>query len=366
MPLCDSYIRVGILCQSLQSPVRRNVRRPEKPSGYADSGADIAYALHRAGVEVMTPTSKPRPDRDSDWVFYDSRESFDALLASKANVLWANTPLFTGHPLDELRGAYWIVGQEPRCADIYDDKWITNRRLTEMGCNVARSILVGVTEGVGEIVLTELSQVTLQSKYDIGFPLIAKPVRGRGSEAVVYLDSWGALRSYAMAGGEFVRPRFGDTFILEEFLPGDEITICVFPPHRSGDDQHLLPSKHWCLPPVRRFNHRKHVAPYSGEVPVSRNSAPLSDLECQQIGGLLDECSRVGGLLGCRAPIRIDCRQDRDGIYKIFDVNLKPNLTGPGRPSREFEASLVSIAAEKFGWSYLDLVVNILNTRWHR
>lgn len=35
-------------------------------------------------------------------------------------------------------------------------------------------------------------------------------------------------------------------------------------------------------------------------------------------------CRRVGEHIGARAPIRIDCRHDADGHYRIFDVNMKP------------------------------------------
>jgi len=44
----------------------------------------------------------------------------------------------------------------------------------------------------------------------------------------------------------------------------------------------------------------------------------------------------------------------------LFDVNMKPNITGPGRPGRETQAALTVLAAEALGWSYRDFVRNVL------
>lgn len=32
-------------------------------------------------------------------------------------------------------------------------------------------------------------------------------------------------------------------------------------------------------------------------------------------------------LVGARAPIRIDCRANKEGQYFFFDLNMKPNMT---------------------------------------
>jgi hypothetical protein len=48
----------------------------------------------------------------------------------------------------------------------------------------------------------------------------------------------------------------------------------------------------------------------------------------------------------------------------LFDANLKPNLTGAGRPGRDDQDSLTMIAARALGWSYGDLVEEILRTAW--
>jgi hypothetical protein len=48
----------------------------------------------------------------------------------------------------------------------------------------------------------------------------------------------------------------------------------------------------------------------------------------------------------------------------MFDLNMKPNMTGAGRPGREDQDSLSCMAAREIGWSYGDLLVNMLRQAW--
>ena len=46
-------------------------------------------------------------------------------------------------------------------------------------------------------------------------------------------------------------------------------------------------------------------------------------------------------------------------FYEIF-VNMKPNMTGPGRPGRDDQDSLVGIAVRSIGWDFVNLVDSII------
>jgi hypothetical protein len=61
---------------------------------------------------------------------------------------------------------------------------------------------------------------------------------------------------------------------------------------------------------------------------------------------MIDGCVLAAGLVDARTAIRIDCRADRHGVFKLFDLNMKPNMTGPGRPRREDQDCLSAIAPE--------------------
>lgn len=47
------------------------------------------------------------------------------------------------------------------------------------------------------------------------------------------------------------------------------------------------------------------------------------------------DCEKAAQIIQAKAPIRIDCRANQEGKYFIFDLNMKPNMTGPGRKGRD-------------------------------
>ncbi|MBX7215003.1 MAG: hypothetical protein K1X39_13400 [Thermoflexales bacterium] len=344
---------VAVLHQAAPAPAVRGARKPMKRGGYRDSGADIAFILRRAGIQVITPEPRPRADRDTGWTFPDTEEGVREALAAGATVLWANTVLHADHPLTHLtpRSGVRIVGQPAGVVERYDDKFVTNALLREAGLPVADSWLIADD--------AELPPA------EAGYPLVVKPNRGRGSEGVRVVADPAAcqeqVRALRAAG------RFGQVCMAEAYLPGIECAVTVMPPGRYevGIAEARF-SEPWALPPVIRLNHIDGVAPYSGDEPVSANSR-LIDAE-ERMGmryaALLRQCERAAALIGARAPIRLDCREDAAGVLRLFDANMKPNMTGPGRPGRDDQDSLTAIAARAVGWSYDELLVNMLRQAW--
>ena len=110
------------------------------------------------------------------------------------------------------------------------------------------------------------------------------------------------------------------------------------------------------------------MAPYNGDVPVTTNSVAIGTerLRDPAIMAMIDGCVLAAGLVDARQSIRIDCRADRHGVFKLFDLNMKPNMTGPGRPGREDQDCLSAIAARADGWSYVDLLQAMLAAKWRR
>ena len=343
---------VALLYQAMPPPVIDGIRKDPKPGGYADSGADIAHALRMAGVKVATPQASPDPARDMDWVFPDTPDGIDAALAAGATLLWANTVLFAGHPLEAVMDRCWIVGQLPAAMQEADDKFATNARLRAAGLPVAASILATPAVRPGVRPLASLTPAAL-AELGLAFPLVVKPVRGRGSQGVSRVDDHAAFM--ATATGLVASNRFGDELIVEQFLEGAEMTVTVMP----GDEP-------LALPPVLRFNHENGVAPYNGVVAVSLNSRALSPNEqaTAQVTAMLEACVTAAWLVRARAPIRIDCRAGTDGVLRLFDLNMKPNMTGAGRPGRDDQDSLSAIAARALGWDYTELLLRMLDGAW--
>ncbi|WP_031393129.1 ATP-binding protein [Sphingomonas sp. STIS6.2] len=352
---------VALLYQALPPPLIDGLRKDAKPGGYSNSGADIAFALRTAGVNVGTPASAPDPSKALDWVFPDTAESIRSAGPAGASVLWANTVMFEGHPLETAMVDFDIVGQLPAAMQAFDDKFRTNLLLVKAGLPVAQSFLLSGTAKENVCVLADVEDAC--ASRGMSFPMIVKPVRGRGSQGVTLVESLDALRDAATA--LIKAATFGDMLMVEEFLGGDEMTVTVMPPASPRSDGSRA-STHWALPPVYRFDQRGGVAPYNGDVPVTANSIAISpeQLRNPAIAAMIDSCVSAAALVDARTTIRIDCRADRHGTFKLFDLNMKPNMTGPGRPGREDQDCLSAIAARAKGWSYVDLLLAMFSAKW--
>lgn len=361
---------VALLYQAVAAPPVDGVQKPPKPGGYSDSGADIAFNLRAAGLPVVTPTGDPDPAHDLDWVFPDTEAGIAQALTLGARVLWANTVLFAGHPLDgPLPPRVRVVGQRPAQVQLHDEKWLTNELLRRHGCPVPPAILVGTGSDPHTLPLGSLSGEGL-AQHGLSLPVVLKPVRGRGSQGVRVATPLQELQEALQETfnpTDEPGPKYGSRMIVEQFLPGRELTVTVMPPGVYSFDgvKREFPTP-WCLPPVRRFHHQQGIAPYSGVRAVVHNSVVLTEAERADpsVRELEAHCTRAAQLVKAVAPIRIDARGSASGRLCLFDLNMKPNLTGPGRPGRDEQDSLVSLAAHGVGWTYPDLLIQILRQAW--
>ncbi|CAN9133565.1 unnamed protein product [Alternaria alternata] len=209
--------RVAVLYQELDPPLINGVRKPRSLEAwrYRDSGADIAYVLkHQCAIDVITPVSAPDPERD-------------------------------------------VVGQPPKLVELFDDKSFVNNLLRARG-GFTLSSAHGVHD---EQALADLLRV------DLKYPVVAKPVRGRGSYGVKVCRSPEELNENCRG-----LLKQETSVIIEDYLAGQEATVTVMPP--SPDTGH---DNYWAMPVVERFNHAEGVAPYNGIVAVLENSRCLSE-----------------------------------------------------------------------------------------
>jgi D-alanine-D-alanine ligase-like ATP-grasp enzyme len=156
-------------------------------------------------------------------------------------------------------------------------------------------------------------------KLQLPYPVVGKPVHGRGSHGVCVCvcSSLTELESHIQVLFEE-----SPAVMIEEFLSGEEATVTVMPPSKGRDE-------YWALSIVTRFNHEEEVAPYNGVVAVTTNSRIVSREEerDRRYGEAVMGCVGVARLLGVTAPIRIDVRRFRGGReqrFTLFDVNMKP------------------------------------------
>ncbi|KAL4972257.1 hypothetical protein BDW66DRAFT_164292 [Aspergillus desertorum] len=337
---------VAVLYQAIEPPIINGVRKPKKPGGYQDSGADIAYTLQKKGITVIKLDPSAALSSNEGWTFPDTEDGIYSAVQHGATHLWANTILFSSHPLQTsakltpLAEKICIIGQPPGLVENFDDKAYLNGKLAQLGgFTLPKSWLVQPKT---------LSEVVQQIDR---YPIVGKPVRGRGSHGVrVCRDQQQLIQHTKTLFAE------SPLVMLEEFLAGEEATITVMPPTASTPH-------HWSMTPVTRFNHDDGIAPYNGVVAVTANSRAVTaeELKDPAYGKIMRQCEEVARLIGATAPIRVDIRRFSPGSdFALFDINMKPNMTGPGRPGREDQASLTAIAALAMGWDYGTLLENIL------
>lgn len=207
-----------------------------------------------------------------------------------------------------------LIGQPPLLVEQYDDKELVNNLLRKAGgFNMPQAWTIHKRADL-EAHLHSLS---------LPYPVVGKPVRGRGSHGVKVCHSLDELVAHAAALLEE-----SPTIMIEEFLLGEEATVTVMPPTKEK-------GSYWSLPVVRRFNHHGGIAPYNGVVAVTENSeAVVGDAAAHPTyTKLTKQCERAAELLGTTAPIRIDVRRYKDSStcdFALFDVNMKPVRTGSG------------------------------------
>ncbi|KAF4334191.1 fungal specific transcription factor domain protein [Fusarium beomiforme] len=364
--------RVAVLYQSLDPPIINGIQKPKNPGGYMDSGADIAYNLSLSpNIDVICPHNDPKPDEQTGWSFPDTEDGILQAVEKGASHIWANTILFSTHPLQvsarlaQYQDRIRIVGQGPLIVEKHDDKEFVNDLLRSLGdFTLPRSWTMQESKDI---------EGSLE-KLNLPFPVVAKPIRGRGSHGVRVCRNLKELIEHGQ-----VLFKESPSIMLEQYLAGEEATVTVMPPV-CGE------GRYWVLPVVTRFNHIDGVAPYNGSMAVTGNSRAITATEGSQAAykQIAEECERAAEELAVTAPIRIDVRRFKDSAdskFALFDVNMKPilsvssrsaqsvandfrlqNMTGPGRPGREDQASLTLLAAEALGWSYQELLTRILDT----
>ena len=239
-----------------------------------------------------------------------------------------------------------MIGQPPNVVEKYDDKALTNDLLRSKATfTLPKAWTVSAAD-----------QSFFASTVDsLPYPVVAKPIRGRGSHGVKLCNDKDTLLKHTLH-----LLTESPEIMIEEYLAGEEATITVMPPGRNPGGS---TDEYWSLPPIVRFNHHSGIAPYNGIVAILSNSRPVTAAELAAdttYARTSRECEAVAALLQTTAPIRVDVRRSSTAAgaaFAMFDVNMKPNMTGPGRPGREDQASLTALAAKEVGWDYADFLV---------
>jgi len=319
---------------------------------YRPVAEDIAAALVRLGcrqpIEVM-PDDMRLPARLRD---------------SGTHMAWLNTAGVQGASaithtpaMFEMLGLPY-VGHEPLLAGILDNKHLFKQQLVAAGIPTAPSLLV------------RPSPNPFCPTQDAGFqrifgayrgPFIVKPVSGRASLHVTFVDSILQLRDAIASVTAVTRA----PVLIERYLGGAEYCVAICGPvvARGGiltkAEEPLVFSAL-----ERRFAPGEPIFTSMDVKPISEERARLLDpvLDRAAWTQLARIARAVFAQFGLETLIRLDIRADQDGNMFVLEANPKPDLKAPAPGV----TSLVSIGLEQQGMTYDDLILSLFANRIER
>jgi D-alanine-D-alanine ligase len=319
---------------------------------YRSVAQDIAAALGRLGCR--TPIE----------VLPDDMQMSGRLRDNQTHLAWLNTAGVQGASaithapgMLEMLGIPYI-GHEPLLAGILDNKHLFKQQLTAAGIPTAPSLLI------------RPSQRNFCPTQDDRFlrvfgacrgPFIVKPVSGRASLHVTFVDSILRLREAVAA----VIAATEAPVLVERYLGGPEYCVAICGPviARGGVlSRHERPFVFSAL--ERRLESDEKIFTSMDLKPISGDRARLLHpaLDRRALLQLSGLAYAVFDEFGVETLIRLDVRSDEDGNMFILEANPKPDLKAP----EAGQTSLVSIGLAEHGMSYDDLILSILANRVDR
>lgn len=76
-----------------------------------------------------------------------------------------------------------------------------------------------------------------------------------------------------------------------------------------------------------------------------QQSEPPAKDGTKELVKIKEDCVAASQALKIKGLVRIDCREDKNGVFKIFDFNAKPNITGGVRRIKKALSLTLNAAA---------------------
>lgn len=321
--------------------------RPWK--SYKSIAEDIADAMTRLGVRAPV-TMLP-----------DDIHLAAGLREQEAHMAWLNTAGVQGRSaivhtpgLVEMLGLPY-VGHEPLIAGILDNKHLFKQQLLAAGIPTVPSLLVRPSEGH-----FQPTESTRFAQIFGGYrgPFIVKPVSGRASLHVTYVDGVLQLREAVAT----VQAQTKAPVLIERYLGGAEYCVAVAGPVVAQNGVLSRRDKPFVFSALERVLDEGEKIFTSMDVkPISQDRTRVLDRRGdREVLAELEHLARaVFDEFGLDTLVRLDVRADTDGNLYILEANPKPDLKAPA-PG---QTSLVSIGLDQFGMSYDDLILSIFANR---
>jgi len=187
---------------------------------------------------------------------------------------------------------------------------------------------------------------------EIRFPCVVKPLATDASHGLTERSLVNSIHDMYEQAAQ-VHSRYGQSALVEEFLPGREFNILVMGP----------PLRHFSIAEIRYSlpAGKPQLCTYASKWEEGDEYYNATQVQCPanvsaaEARVIEDLAARAfDGLVG-RGYARIDLRADRSGAMHILEINPNPDI-GPASGAKE--------EAEAAGMSYHDFLCEIMSQAW--
>ena len=294
-------------------------------------------------------------------VLPESRHLGAELAKRGIDIVWLNSggvqginPMAHAPSLLEMLGVPY-VGHNPLAVSLLDNKHVFKSICSAATLPTARFVVIPPSLSSDDL---KNSQNFRAVFGNFSGPFIVKPVSGRASKNVHFVDSNDELK----AAVEDVREKTRHLCLVEEFLPGDEFAISIMGPliRRKGKF-HDLPQPFAFSAVQRCFESQETIFTSMDEKPITHDRIRLLDStqESDIITRLEKLARNVFSCFTLSSLVRLDLRINGHGELKLLEANPKPDLSQP----TENIASITCSGLAEQEMSYRDLIISIFAER---
>ena len=309
---------------------------------------DIADALEEEGFSDVV-------------VLPEDRHLGDVISRSNIDLVWLNSggvqginPMAHASALLEMLGVPYI-GHNPLAVSLLDNKHVFKSMCVAASLPTARSVVIAPSSEGRNFIYSENFESVF---YGFPGPFVIKPVSGRASKHVYFVDSKKEVKHAV----EKVWNETNHLCLVEEYLPGREFAISIMGPLVRQDGEFVIHDGPFAFSAVQRvFAPHEKIFTSMDEKPITYDRIRLLDLsrESELIREMEHLARRVFAWFTLSSLVRLDLRESGDGELHLLEANPKPDLK---RPS-EHAASITCRGLAQRKMSYADLIVSILAER---
>lgn len=322
---------------------------PRSWKSYKTVAGDIAASLERLGACDVA-------------LLPDDMNLCRRLRDLKIDFAWLNTagvqgsaPMAHAASTLEMLGVPY-VGHDPMTAAILDAKHTFKRLMIGAGVPTAAFMTWHGAEGRFAPDSSERFRRTFR---DYGGPFIVKPVSGRASLNVEYVES---VDDLAVTVSRVIENSTSEVMI-EKFLSGREYCVAICGSVIARDRQLVRNDGPFSFAFVERvLEENEHVFTSMDQKPITNDRVrPLDPKkDAVVISELSNLAQRVFFEMELETLVRLDVRADANGNLNVLETNPKPDLKAP---TVDGVVSLIAAGLSRCGMSYDDLVLSLFADR---